>query len=785
MCRHAETILVGLPIRARCWLTYWLLGGLSLLAPPLAAQQHPALKKLKTVALKEIDRSDEIINRPRPAAERALKPRPDLNFELLKGSFWSSRAHTLGGWLSIGADPNTQDKGGSPILFTAIWHGKPDDVIDLLQAGADPNLTRAGGETPLQFAIYQGDIRHVEALLRYGADPKLDSRGKSPREWAEFWSRKQMFPLFDKKWEKFEVAPRQLPKLVRQPTAVFGSRNWSCPRGGQALIYTPDSKHLIAGDREGAIRIYDAATGQVQAVLDGGGEILGLALVPNSRILVSAGYDRFVRFWDLDTLAELKRLQLHTGQGKSLAVSPDGRWLSTGSHTWRIESTNPLQLAPTGRTEPTGIAYWGFFTSDSKYLVTKRDENYWIWDVANDKHRLIGELADRKTPPLAITWGDLAATVDIGREPPLDPLALIAAQYTAVVASPAHSQAAEKFVREQASNSRAIACSPNGQFVAAVGFNSRIAVFDLKNRRSVSRQGHGAGLQGVAGSPDGKWIATGSDDKTVRIWNRDTREEAHVVDAATYIYSVRFSPDSKLLAIGDNGGAVYLYDLATRSVRHYGVPGRITDLVFDPDGEYLAVVGFELHIVDLKTGQLRAKISADSSQQGRIAINPLTKLIVGTAMSMAAGETFKVPNAWSLDGNQLFAHHKELFDESLGHRTFIDAVAFSPNGRLLAASSSGAIRLWDMKEKKPVSGPLMGHIGSINELRFSSTGKWLASCSDDGTARVWEVATGRQAYVLDADVNGITGVDVLPTGEIVTANWDCTAHLWKLPGVGP
>jgi len=56
------------------------------------------------------------------------------------------------------------------------------------------------------------------------------------------------------------------------------------------------------------------------------------------------------------------------------------------------------------------------------------------------------------------------------------------------------------------------------------------------------------------------------------------------------------------------------------------------------------------------------------------------------------------------------------------------------------------------------------------------------SAGDDGTARVWDVSKGQQIFVLDADVKSVAGVDFTPAGDVVTANWDGTAHLWKLRG---
>lgn len=88
------------------------------------------------------------------------------------------------------------------------------------------------------------------------------------------------------------------------------------------------------------------------------------------------------------------------------------------------------------------------------------------------------------------------------------------------------------------------------------------------------------------------------------------------------------------------------------------------------------------------------------------------------------------------------------------------AVAFSPNGRLLAAAGSGkAIRIWDARRGNvlhSLEGPKRTYRRSI---AFSPDGKTLIGCGDDGVVQLWNAQTG----TLDRSIAGPDGVSVMPS----------------------
>lgn len=110
----------------------------------------------------------------------------------------------------------------------------------------------------------------------------------------------------------------------------------------------------------------------------------------------------------------------------------------------------------------------------------------------------------------------------------------------------------------------------------------------------------------------------------------------------------------------------------------------------------------------------------------------------------------------------------------------VTATAFSPDGRLLAASCSDeVVRIWDSETGQPFGEPLRGHEEQVGDLAFSPDGRQLASSSSDGTVRVWDVGSGEQAgepIVGDAGANAepaaVLSVQYSTTGRTIAVNTD-------------
>lgn len=260
-----------------------------------------------------------------------------------------------------------------------------------------------------------------------------------------------------------------------------------------------------------------------------------------------------------------KTLTGHQGSVWSLAVSPDGKMLYSGS-------------------EDRQLNIWEFSTGTLTHTVFD----------APDAIRAIAPSPDGKT--LATSAGGNIQQVSVAEGKSVGTFAS--------GASPIWS----------------LAISPNGEKIASTWEDKHIQVWNWQTGEAlVNLKGHTDLVYAIAISPNNNYLVSGSQDKTIRVWDLANANVMHTLAGHTdAVRAVAISPDGRTIASGSWDKMVRLWDLTSGKPQAtlFGHRDRVVAVAFSPDGTLLASGSSDntIKIWEVKTGKLLQTL--DQSQGG-------------------------------------------------------------------------------------------------------------------------------------------------------------------------
>jgi WD40 repeat protein/tRNA A-37 threonylcarbamoyl transferase component Bud32 len=326
-------------------------------------------------------------------------------------------------------------------------------------------------------------------------------------------------------------------------------------------------------------------------------------------------------------------------------------------------------------------------------------------------------------------------------------------------------------------------------------------------------------------SPDGSVIAAGAyRDGSVRLWNLVGKEILSVDSAAPILRNFEFSPDGTQLAlsvIGAGTWKVILVDTTTGvlKVECEAMSEAIHNIAFHPDGNELVVsTRFgKLLVFNAVSGSLTRTIDAHVAKVSSYRVSCLQFDSSGKRLASGAEDEFLkvwdyqtgklihefrqedqvLDTVFCNDGATLIAacadqtvHVWDLATEQRtksmrGHRAFVTGVAVSPDAAHVAsASNDGRVKVWDLDGNYEGYEALDVDV-AISHVAFSADGKWALAAGQPSiqpnhaeTITVWKTKATEGRLNLDAHDAGVTRCEFSADGRaIVSASWDSSIEV--------
>jgi WD40 repeat protein len=356
-----------------------------------------------------------------------------------------------------------------------------------------------------------------------------------------------------------------------------------------------------------------------------------------------------------------------------------------------------------------------------------------------------------------------------------------------------------------------VSFSPDGRTFVSAGALGAFYLWDAASKRMLRTfAGHVGSVFSVAFSPDGRTIVSGSEDETLKLWDAATGQELRTFRGHTdSIWAVAFSPDGRTLVSASSDTTLKLWDSASGTELHTltGHDAGVSSAVFSPDGNTIVSGSRDntLKLWDVATRRELRTLSGHTGAVTAVVFSPDGHTIVsgsedqtlklwdttsGRVQTLLHGEDGGTVVAFSSDGRTLVSGSSSgkalrLWDTVTGRelRTFTEhagevlSVAFSPDGRTVAAGRNSTLTLWDVASGRELR---TFADSRITDVAFSADGNRIVSIvslHDSHMLTVWDAATGR---LLRSSTWGAEGSAIFSPDRriILSTSWDKALRLW-------
>jgi WD40 repeat protein len=544
--------------------------------------------------------------------------------------------------------------------------------------------------------------------------------------------------------------------------------------------FLPAGDRLVCGSPDGTLSLIDVAgSAAVRQWHAHDGGVRQVAVSPGGSWVASAGADGVVRLWDLqgDTARELHALTGHAGGATAIAVGADGSMLAAGAADGTLRLWTPDGDAiGTFTAHPGGVRAVAISPAGDHIVTGGADRMIRIWQRGSSSPVAELEAHDGVLRSLAFS-------------PDGRTLASLAADRAVRLWQTDTWKWSGEIAKGRGMNAHPVAAaSPDGRTIAIGNSGERrfrLYRFDRDRSSALEPEREFRTESGVvwsaALSPDaGSLVTIGGD--AARVWNVASQSIVLTMRPQGVVSAVGYSPDGTRVVTGSWDHAARIWDTVSgRVVRQLtgGHLGNVTQSAYLPDGVRVITAGDDgaIRIWNANSGELEAP----SLQESGAAVMGLALSQNGRLVATVSADN--VLRIWDLPGRKL-VDAWDAADIGVGVGPLL-CCAIEPQGRQIAVGTSLNALLLVPGVAEPQH-RLTGHTAAVLAVAFSPDGKRLITGSEDFTARIWDVESGKEMLSLGRHTGAVTSVSFSGDGQaVLTAGRDGLAIVWPADVIAP
>ncbi|MEX0728923.1 MAG: WD40 repeat domain-containing protein, partial [Planctomycetaceae bacterium] len=519
---------------------------------------------------------------------------------------------------------------------------------------------------------------------------------------------------------------------------------------------------------------------------------------PDGKLMLSAGTDGTLRFWDRATGELISAIKPHDRAILTLAVSPDGKQAVTaGAGKQIVLSDVPLPRPLLDLTGIPGIPSASFFSADGTILLTGDESNYVsLWDPVAGT--LIRNYGGASAPLTGVGWfpstrSVLGSSLDgTVREWNIDNAQLGNVIYTHPSASMAVPAEGEQFflggqdgvirrvnwppkppqnLSGHSDQAAAVAISADNRFVISGGYDQIVQLSNFADGQPLrTLTGQVGRVFSVGLSHDGSWAASGSETGTIQFWKTaDGTLGTQLAGHTGSVNDLSFHPEKPLLLSAGLDGTIRLWEIPKPVTPVPGHSQAVAAVAVTADGKTMATASLDKTV----------RLSTVADGQPKLAITdfpqPMQSMAISsTAPQLAVGDVAGEIFIRGTDNGAMLSNWG-------GHVGAVTAIQYLAEGdRLVSSGADGALKTW----KLPLASPKVQktHDLAITSLAITHDGTKIISAGLDETIRVYNAETLQQTGSWKSTIGPIAALAISADDKLlVTASNTGKWQKWSFP----